>query len=106
VIHVMAMAGLSRPAVAASVMSYDAIAVVEEEQHLRVPVVGRQWPTMAEHDRLTLAPVLVENLNAVFGFDGIHVNDFVLPARGRQFVVCANKRIVRPRSIATLEGIC
>ena len=66
VIHVVAIAGLSRPAVAAPVMSYDAIAVVEEEQHLRVPIVGRQRPTMAEHDRLTLAPILVENLDAVF----------------------------------------
>jgi hypothetical protein len=63
-------------------MSYDAIAVAKKEQHLRVPVVGRQRPTMTEHDSLTLAPVLVENLNAVFRFDGIHVDDFVLLARG------------------------
>jgi hypothetical protein len=82
VIHVVAIARLSRSAVAAAVVSYDAIAVVKKEQHLRVPVVGRQRPTMAEYDGLTLAPVLVENLNAVFRFDGIHVDDFVLLARG------------------------
>jgi hypothetical protein len=28
---------------------------------------------MAEHDRLTLAPVLVENFNAVLRFDKTHV---------------------------------
>ena len=51
-IHVMAVAGLAGTAVAAAVMGDDAIAVIEEEQHLRVPVVGRQRPAMAEHDRL------------------------------------------------------
>src|SRR4051794_12630923 len=96
VIHVVAIAGLSRPAVAAPVMSYDAIAVVEEEQHLRVPIVGRQRPTMAEHDRLTLAPILVENLDAVFRFDGIHLDDFVLLARAiQQMETRANKRTTR-----------
>src|SRR3954470_20770752 len=78
VIHVVAIAGLSRSAVTAAVVSYDAIAVVKKEQHLRVPVVGRQWPTMAEDDGLTLAPVLVENLDAAFGFDGVHMDDFIL----------------------------
>ena len=45
---------------------------LEEEQHLRVPVVGRQRPAVAEHDGLTLAPVLVEDLNAVLGGDRGH----------------------------------
>jgi hypothetical protein len=44
---------------ASAVMRYDAIPVLEEEQHLRVPVIGRQRPAMAEHDGLTFAPVLV-----------------------------------------------
>jgi hypothetical protein len=51
---------------AAPVVGYDAIAVFEEEQHLRVPVIGRQRPTMAEHDRLSTAPVLIVDLD-VFG---------------------------------------
>ena len=34
--------------------------------------IGRERPAMAEHDGLTAAPVLVENLNAVFGRDGRH----------------------------------
>ncbi len=67
VIHVMAVARLGGAAVAAAVMGDDAIAVIEEEQHLRVPVIGRQRPAMAEHDGLTFAPVLVIDLNAVFG---------------------------------------
>ena len=62
VIHVVAVAGLGGSAMAAAVMGDDAIAVIEEEQHLRVPVVGRQRPAVAEHDGLTLAPVLVEDL--------------------------------------------
>ena len=38
-IHVVAVAGLAGAAVAAAVMGDDAIAVIEEEQHLRVPVI-------------------------------------------------------------------
>src|SRR6266849_7193017 len=73
VIHVMAAARLGGSAVAAAVMGYDSIAMIEEEQHLRVPVIGRQRPTMAEHDGLTFAPVLVEDLNTVFGCNRAHV---------------------------------
>src|SRR2546425_11079484 len=72
-IHVMAAAGLGGAAMAAPVMGYDAIAVLEEEQHLRVPIIGRQRPAVAEHDGLTFAPVLVEDLNAVFGGDRVHI---------------------------------
>ena len=67
VIHVMAVARLGRSTVAAAIMGDDAIAVIEEEQHLIVPVIGRQRPTMAEHDGLTFAPVLVIDLRTVFG---------------------------------------
>src|SRR6266568_4624000 len=57
--HVMAAAGLGGTAMAAPVVGDDAIAVLEEEQHLRVPIIGRQRPAVAEHDGLTFAPVLV-----------------------------------------------
>jgi hypothetical protein len=40
VVHVMAVAGLARPSVAAPVMGDDPIAVLEKEQHLGVPVVS------------------------------------------------------------------
>src|SRR5579862_1103929 len=72
VIHVMAVAGLRGPAVAAAVMGDDAIAPIEEEQHLIIPVIGRQRPAMAEHDGLTFAPVLVEDLNAILGLHDAH----------------------------------
>src|SRR6202048_3897713 len=78
VLHVVTVAHLSGAAMAAAVMSYDAIAMIEEKQHLRVPVVGRKRPTMAEHDGLTSAPVFIENLNAVLCRDRAH--------RGRPFL--------------------
>jgi len=57
-IHVMAAIGLGGTAMSAPVVGYDAIAVLEEEQHLRVPIIGRQRPAVAKHDGLTFAPVL------------------------------------------------
>ena len=71
-VHVMAAIGLGRAAMAAPVMGNDAIALAAEEHHLRIPVVRRQRPAMAEHDGLTRAPVLVENLGAVRGGDEGH----------------------------------
>ena len=65
VVHVVTVAGLRGASVPAPVMGDDAVAVLEEEQHLGVPVVGRQRPAMAEDDRLARAPVLVEDLRAV-----------------------------------------
>ena len=66
VIHVVAVAALRGPAMSAPVVGYDAITLVEEEHHLRVPIVGGQRPTVAEYHGLTLAPVLVINLDSVF----------------------------------------
>ncbi len=69
VVQVVAVRDLRRAAMAAPVMRDDAIAVLQEEQKLRVPVVGRQRPSVMEHDRLGVAraPVLVEDLDAVAG---------------------------------------
>src|SRR6202045_182613 len=72
VIHVVTVAHLSGPAMASAVMRYDAITVLEEEQHLRVPVIGRQRPAMAEHNGLTFAPVLIVDLRPVFGCNCTH----------------------------------
>src|SRR2546423_15346984 len=58
-IHVMAAAGLGGAAMTSPVMGDDAVAVFEEEQHLRVPVIGRQRPAVAEDDGLSFAPVLI-----------------------------------------------
>jgi hypothetical protein len=56
----------------ASVVGDHAEALAEEEKHLRVTVLGRQRSAVAKHDGQTFAPVLVENLNAVFGGDRVH----------------------------------
>lgn len=56
-----------------SVVGNDSKAVVQEEQHLGIPVVSRKRPTVTEYDRIAGSPVLVEDLNAVSGFDRTHV---------------------------------
>ena len=71
-VHVVAIAGLRRAAVSTPVVRDHPVAVLQEEQHLGVPVIGRERPTMAEHDRLARAPILVEDLRAVGGRDRAH----------------------------------
>ena len=71
-VHLVAGRGLAGPAVAAAVMRDDPVALVQEEQHLVVPVVGAQRPAVVEDDGLTGAPVLVENLSTVLGRDHAH----------------------------------
>jgi hypothetical protein len=72
-IHVMAVAGLGGAAMATPIVGDHAETMAEEEQHLRVPIIGRQRPAVAKHDRLTFTPVLVEDLNAVFAGDRAHL---------------------------------
>jgi len=72
-IHVVALAWLGGPAMTAPIMGDDAISMIEKEHHLRVPVICRERPPMAEHDGLTSAPVLVEDLRTVFGLDDTHL---------------------------------
>src|SRR5437879_13220255 len=55
------------------VMRNDAIAMLPKEQHLRVPVVRGQRPTVREDDRLARSPILVVDLRAVFGSNCGHV---------------------------------
>src|SRR5437588_4846901 len=72
-IHVMAATGLGGAAMATPVVGYDAIAAVEEEQHLCVPIIGRQRPAVAENNGLTFAPVFVIDLRSVFSRDRVHI---------------------------------
>ena len=72
-IHVVTVADLCGAAVAAAVVRNDTIAAVEKKQHLRIPVIGRKRPAVTEHDGLTLAPILVKDLNTVLSFDETHV---------------------------------
>jgi hypothetical protein len=65
VIHVVALEDLGGAAVPAPVMSDHPVAVVQEEEHLGVPVVGRQGPPVTEDDRLTGTLVLEVDLSSV-----------------------------------------
>src|ERR1700730_1323106 len=73
VIHIVSVAGLAGASVTSPVMGDDAIAVIQEEHHLGVPVVARKRPTVRENDRLAAAPILVVNRSAVFHGDRAHV---------------------------------
>src|ERR1700752_1019943 len=75
-VHIVAVGGLGRATMATAVMGDNAIAMIEEEQQLRVPIIGRQWPAVAEHDRLARTPVLVEDFRAVLGGNSAHVNSY------------------------------
>src|SRR5438067_2365287 len=73
-IHVVTIGDLAGATVTAAIVRDDAIAVLEEEHHLRVPVVGGEWPAVGEDDGLAGTPVFVEDFGAVFGGDGGHGN--------------------------------
>src|SRR6516165_366673 len=73
---------------AATVDADHTIAMLHEEQHLGVPVVGAERPAMMEDDRLALAPVLVEDFGAVLSGDRSHCGgSFVGVSGGR---ICGN----------------
>ena len=59
-VHVVSVSDLGRTTVSASVCGDHPVTVLQEEQHLGVPVVGRERPAMAEHDRLSRPPILVK----------------------------------------------
>src|SRR5271167_4948551 len=73
VVHVVTDAGLCGASVATSIVGDHSEAMLQEEQHLGVPIVSRQRPAVAEDDRLARAPVLEENLDAVGRSDRAHV---------------------------------
>src|SRR5262245_26281097 len=87
VIHVVAVARLGRSAVAAAIMGDHAVALLKKEQHLCVPVIGRQRPSMAENNGLPFAPILVEDFTAVFRRDETHVYLLKLTSSVRMSVV-------------------
>ncbi len=95
VIHVVAFPGLAGPAMAAAVMGDHAIALGCEKQHLRFPAVGTQRPAVAEgHHRAVLrAPVLVVELHAIGGSDGVGC-------------MCGNSGAAGLRRLCGLGGEC
>src|ERR1700761_8066411 len=72
-VHIVAIGGLGGASVATAVMGDHAIAVMQKEKHLRVPVIGRKRPAMAKHNRLTFTPVLVVDRDAILCRDRIHL---------------------------------
>ena len=68
----MAATGLGGAAMATPVVGDDAIAVIEEEQHLGVPIIGRQRPTVTENNGLTFAPILEIDLDPVLCRNCVH----------------------------------
>ena len=58
VIHVVALVNLRRAAVPAPVVGDHPVTVMQEEEHLGIPVIGRERPAVAEDDRCSLPPSL------------------------------------------------
>src|SRR5262245_15754344 len=71
-IHVVAVGRLGRAAMTAPVMGDHTKTLAEEEEHLGVPIVCRERPSVTKHDGLSLAPVLVVNLRSIFRGDRTH----------------------------------
>src|ERR1700693_1360481 len=73
-IHVVTVADLRRTAVTPAVVGDDAVALSEEEQHLRVPVIRTQGPTVMKNNGLGALrpPILVENLCPILGRSECH----------------------------------
>src|SRR3981081_1335737 len=65
-VHLVTVPRLGGTTVSSPVMRDDSIAALAQKQHLRIPIVGSEWPAMTEDYGLTLSPVLVENLRTVF----------------------------------------
>jgi hypothetical protein len=71
-VHVVTIGHLARAAVAAAIDADHPVALLNKKQHLGIPVVSTKRPAVMEHNGLTLAPVLVEDLDAVLGCNHAH----------------------------------
>src|SRR5262245_53474535 len=73
VIHVVTVAHLRRAAMAAPIVSDDAVALLQEEEHLGVPVVRAEGPSVVKDNWLGIArpPILVIDFRAVLGGDHV-----------------------------------
>src|SRR5204862_6092015 len=59
-IHLIAVPGLIGAPMPAQIVRDHAIAAHYEEQHMRVPGVGRERPPMRENDRLSGYPIFIK----------------------------------------------
>src|SRR4026207_744125 len=71
-VHVVSVASLSGATMSTPISCNDTIAFAEEKKHLRVPIVCRKRPAVAEDDRLSAAPIFVIDVDvrSVFFSDG------------------------------------
>src|SRR4051812_38248498 len=72
VVDIMTVTNLRRAAMASTIVGDHAIALIKEVKHLRVPIICAQWPAVMENNRLTRAPILIENIDTVFRSDCAH----------------------------------
>ena len=68
-VHLVAARGLVGAPVAAPIVGDRSVAIVRQEDHLRLPGVGVEGPAVAEDDGLPFAPVLEVDPGAVFRRD-------------------------------------
>src|SRR5215468_6873470 len=73
-IHIVPSGTLCRAAVATTVMCDNPVTLREEVEHLVVPVIGTQRPSMVEDNGLGVAgtPILVEDAGAIRRSHGTH----------------------------------
>src|SRR6202012_5474158 len=72
-VHVVSGRRLRGTAMPAAIMGDYPVAVAQEKHHLRVPVIGGERPAVLEKQRLTRAPVLIENFRTVRSRNDAHV---------------------------------
>src|SRR5471032_688935 len=71
-IHIVAAARLAGAPMAATIMSNDAIAVLEKKQQLWVPAIGVHRPPVRKDNGFSLSPIFVEKVGAICGSNKIH----------------------------------
>ena len=71
-IQVVAGPALVRPPMTAPIMRDHAIALLPKEEHLRVPRIRAQGPSMRENNWLASTPILIVDFRSVLGDDRIH----------------------------------
>jgi hypothetical protein len=72
-VHVVAVPWLARASVTAAIVCNAAVTVRGQEEHLVFERIAGQWPAVAEDYWLSLSPVPVIELRAVFRGDRAHV---------------------------------
>src|ERR1700733_9259946 len=78
VIHVVSATRLTRPAMTPPIVGNHPIPMLQKEHHLRVPIVGRQRPSVRENDGLPFSPIFVINIYSISRCDRAHNRSSIL----------------------------